>query len=61
MNKKGSASMTKTDFIIKKVAMANNNRIPLEKAIKHYCFIMGANTTEKRQIAEFFGYSIKGA
>ena len=53
--------MTKTDFIIKKVAMANNNRIPLEKAIKHYCFIMGANTTEKKQVAEFFGYSIKGA
>lgn len=52
--------MTKSDFIIKKARNANADGVPLEKAIKYYCFIMGANNAEKKQIADFFGYNIKG-
>ena len=51
--------MTLAENIIKKVAVANNNRIPLDKAIKHYCFIYGANLETKKQVAEFYGYTMK--
>ena len=51
--------MTLVENIIKKVAIANNNRIPLDKAIKHYCFIYGANLETKKQVAEFYGYTMK--
>lgn len=51
--------MTKAGHIIKKVAIANNNGIPLDRAIKHFCFIYGANLETKKQVAEFYGYAIK--
>ena len=51
--------MTKAEHIIKKVAIASNDGIPSDKAIKHYCFIYGANLETKKQVAEFYGYAVK--
>lgn len=51
--------MTLVKHIIRKVVIANNDGVPLDKAIKHYCFIYGANLETKKQVAEFYGYTIK--
>lgn len=51
--------MTLAENIIKKVATANNNRVPLATAIKHYCWVYGADTETKKQVAEFYGFTTK--
>ena len=51
--------MTLAENIIKKVATANNNRVPLATAIKHYCWVYGADTETRKKVAEFFGFDTK--
>lgn len=48
----------KMNYIIRKTLKAHEcDGVPLDKALKHYTFVLSANRAEQTALADFFGYS----